>query len=131
MEKKTFVDWTNEYLFLTLSVPDEGYLSIFWLGAYLMKVISASFDLERTWWRLFQNRLTWSVPDEGFSESFDLERTWWRFFRIFWLYLMKVFQIFCLRAYLMKVFQNLLTWNVPDEGCFRNVSWALNLISTF
>jgi hypothetical protein len=85
----------------TVSINDEYHIPILWLWAYLMKVIQA----ERTWWRLF--RL--SVPDEGYSgwaylmKVIQAERTWWRLFRL----------------------------SVPDEGYSRNLSCALNLISTF
>ena len=76
-------------ILLTSRVPDEGPLA------------SYSFDLEGTWWRLFQLPilLTLRVPDGGYSSflffwpwgylmkvipasySFDLEGTWWRLFQ--------------------------------------------------
>ena len=67
-----------------------------------------SFDVERTWRRLFWAYLTkviLSVPDEGYTE-----RTWRR---LFWAYLTKVIL------------------SVTDEGYSKNASCALNLISTF
>ena len=41
--------------------------SIFWLTAYLIKVIP---ETHRTWWRSFQKRI---VPDEGYSRNVPYE----------------------------------------------------------
>jgi hypothetical protein len=68
--------------------------SIFWLTAYLIKVIP---ETHRTWWRSFQKRI---VPDEGYSRNV----TWWRLFQ---------------KRYPMKVMPETL----PDEGYSRNVTW--------
>jgi hypothetical protein len=54
-------------------------------------------------------------------QSFDIERTWWR---LFWAYLMKVIQA-------ERTWWRLFRLSVPDEGYSRNLSCALNLISTF
>jgi hypothetical protein len=66
--------------------------SIFWLTAYLIKVIP---ETHRTWWRSFQKRI---VPDEGYSRNAsylmkvipetylmkvipEMYRSWWRSFQ--------------------------------------------------
>jgi hypothetical protein len=36
-----------------------------------MKVIPETGHVEYTWWRLFQQLVMWSIPDEGYS------RYWW------------------------------------------------------
>ena len=84
---------------LALSMPGEGYFGfehawwrLFWLWAYLVKVILALsipegyFGFEHTWWRLFwlwaclmKVMLALSIPGEGY---FGFEHTWWR---LFWL----------------------------------------------
>jgi hypothetical protein len=105
------------------SVPDEGYSR------------NATFELERTWWRLFQKRVfrvgaylmkvipethlsSWSVPDEGYSRnaSFELECTLWRLFQK---------RVFRVGVYLMKVIPEtrLSSWSVPDEERVFRV-WA-------
>jgi hypothetical protein len=113
------VRWTKSIL--SILFKSFGFLApknfqIFWLWAYLMKVILLSvpdegYSVERTWWRLFRwaylmKVIPLSVPDEGYS----VERTWWRLFR--WAYLMKVIPL-----------------SIPDEGYSRNVSCTLSLIS--
>ena len=89
---------------------------------HLMKVI-----LSVTWWRLF-----WASPDEGYSErhliKVILSVTWWR---LFWASPDKGYS----EGHLMKVILSITWWRLfwasPDEGYSRNVSCALNEISTF
>ena len=96
----------------TLSVLDEGYSRNVSCILYLT---FQSFDLERTWWRLFQKRVVCTIFD------FPIFRPW--------AYLMKVIPETC-RVYYIWL-SNLSTLSVPDEGYYRNVSCELYLISTF
>ena len=92
----------------TLSVPDEGYSSNVSCILYLT---FQSFDLERTWWRLFQKRVVYTIFD------FPIFRPW--------AYLMKVIPETCRVCYIWL--SNLSTLSVPDEGYSRNVSCILYL----
>ena len=88
---------------------------LFWLYCsqrFLNYLAFQSFDIERTWWRLF-----WAY----LMKVIQAERTWWRLFRLSvpdegysaWAYLMKVILSVADEgywAYLMKVIQADRTW---------------------
>ena len=102
--------------------PDEGYW-VFWLWAYLMKVIPVlALSVTTSFW-------LWASPDEGYSNILALsvpkyeayERTWWIFYFNFWAspdegyyYFLYIRRILFGLTYLMKV-----TLSVPDEGYFE------------
>ena len=104
-------------IFLTLSVPDEGYsFQSFWLWSYLMNVILSNlFDFECTWWMLFfPIFLTLSVPNEGYSfQSFWL-----------WAYLMKVIPEKCRVHYIwyIRFYWNLNHINMKNEKILYKLS---------
>jgi hypothetical protein len=116
-----YIIYLRFYLYVTMSVPDEGYSTNMSFALHYISSFLFLFYYERTWWRFFHKHvirttLAMFVP----------------IFILLWAYLMKVIPqtrhshyISYLRSYFY------FTMRVPDEGYSTNTSFVLHNISSF
>ena len=116
-----YISYLRFYLYVTMSVPDEGYSTNMSFALHYISSFLFLFYYERTWWRFFHKHvirttLAMFVP----------------IFILLWAYLMKVIPqtrhshyISYLRSYFY------FTMRVPDEGYSTNTSFVLHYISSF
>ena len=116
-----YISYLRFYLYVTMSVPDEGYsTNMSFTLHYISSFLFVCYN-ERTLWRLFHKHVIHTTLDIFVSICM-----------LQWAYLMKVIPntchshyIICLRSYFY------LTMSVPDEGYSTNMSFALHYISSF
>ena len=116
-----YISYLRFYLYVTMSVPDEGYSTNMSFALHYISSFLFLFYYERTWWRFFHKHvirttLAMFVP----------------IFILLWAYLMKVIpqtRHSHYLSYLRSYFY--FTMRVPDEGYSTNTSFVLHYISSF
>ena len=116
-----YIRYLRFYLYVTMSVPDEGYsTNMSFTLHYLSSFLFVCYN-ERTWWRLFHKHV--------------IRTTLYIFVSIFiliWAYLMKVIPQRRHSHYISYLrFYFYFTMSLPDEGYSTNMSFALHYISSF
>ena len=116
-----YISYLRFYLYVTMSVPDEGYsTNMSFTLHYISSFLFVCYN-ERTWWRLFHKHVIHTalyifVP----------------IFILLWAYLMKVIPQTCRSHYISYLrFYLYVTMSVPDEDYSINMSFTLHYISSF
>jgi hypothetical protein len=116
-----YIRYLRFYLYVTMSVPDEGYSKYMSFTLHYMSSFLFLSYYERTWWRLFHKHV--------------IRFTLYIFVPIFillWAYLMKVIPQTCRSHYISYLrFYLYVTMSVPDEDYSINMSFTLHYISSF
>ena len=138
-----YISYLRFYLYVTMSVPEEGYSKYMSFTLHYMSSFLFLSYYVRTWWRLFHKHvirftlyifisifiLLWAYlmtvfPQTRHSHYISYVRS---IFILLWAYLMTVFPQTCHSHYISYLrFYLYVTMSVPDEGYSTNMSFTLH-----